>query len=58
MKKDRVNVSVIQDPSRTKKNGRLPLKLRITYKGMRRYYSTGYDATLEEWNLLNSENAK
>lgn len=35
-----------------------PLKLRITYKGMRTYYSTGHDATLEEWTIINSANAK
>ncbi len=58
MKQDKVNVSIVPDPRRKKNNDRLPLKLRITYKGERRYYSTGYDVTPEEWNILNSENAK
>jgi len=38
MKKDIVNTRVLPDTRRAKKEGRYPLKLRITYKGERRYY--------------------
>ena len=58
MKQGIVNVLVIPDKRRKKNSERLPLKLRITYKGERRYYSTGHDVSLEEWNIVNSENAK
>ncbi len=58
MKKGKVNILVVPDNRRKKIDDRLPLKLRITYKGERRYYGTGHDATLEEWNIANSINAK
>jgi site-specific recombinase XerD len=58
MKKDRVNVKVLPDIRRTKEEGRFPLKLRITYKGIRKYYGTGFDANTEEWETINSANAR
>ncbi|HVU97311.1 MAG TPA: site-specific integrase [Puia sp.] len=54
MKKGRVNVSIVPDARRKKEGGKLPLKLRITYKGERRYYGTGFDANEEEWAAINS----
>ena len=58
MKHGKVNIAVVVDNRRRKNDERLPLKLRITYKGERRYYSIGYDTTEEEWNVVNSVNAK
>ena len=58
MKAEKVNISVVQDIRRMKKDSRLPLKLRITYKGNRKYYGTGYDAGIEEWAIINSADAK
>ncbi len=58
MKKERVNVKIVPDVRRSKGDERFPLKLRITYKGERRYYASGYDATDEEWNVINSADAK
>ncbi|MEZ2441719.1 phage integrase SAM-like domain-containing protein [Chitinophaga sp. RCC_12] len=58
MKKDRVNVKVVPDERRSKNDKRFPLKLRITYKGVRKYYATGYDSTEEEWDMINSADAK
>ena len=49
MKKGRVNVRVVPDTRRKKGQGRFPLKLRVTVKGERRYYGTGFDVTEEEW---------
>jgi integrase len=54
MKKGRVNVTVMPDNRRKKEEGKFPLKLRITYKGSRRYYGTGFDASKEEWAAINS----
>ena len=52
MKRDKVNVKIVPDVRRSKNNERFPLKLRITYKGDRRYYATGYDASDEEWMMI------
>ncbi len=58
MKQSKVNVMVLPDTNRAKKDHRVALKLRITYKGKRKYYSTGYDASKEEWITVNSAEAK
>lgn len=58
MKQERVNVKVIPDIRRLNTGCRFPLKLRITYKGIRKYYSTGYEATNEEWDIINTAEAK
>ena len=58
MKQSKVNVMVLPDTNRAKKDQRVALKLKITYKGKRRYYSTGYDASKEEWIMVNSPEAK
>lgn len=53
-----MNLRVIPDIRRKKDEGRFPLKLRITYKGERRYYATGFDANGEEWTAINSAGPK
>lgn len=58
MKQDRVNTKVVPDTRREMNDGRFPLKLRVTYKGNRKYYGTGYSATVEEWAVINSDKAK
>lgn len=58
MKQDKVNVKIVPDNRRSKTDKRFPLKLRLTYKGDRRYYGTGYHASLEEWDIINSAEAK
>jgi len=58
MKKEKVSVKVVPDIRRMKGEGRFPLKLRITFKGERKYYGTGYDASQEEWDKINSAEAK
>lgn len=58
MKRYKVSVKVVTDVRRTKNNKRFPLKLRITYKGERRYYATGHDASDEEWMIINSAESK
>src|SRR5438309_7508248 len=57
MKQEKVSVRVVPDIRRMKGESRFPLKLRITYKGDRKYYGTGYDATTEEWETINSSSA-
>ena len=58
MKQEKVNVKVVPDSRRSKESNRFPLKLRVTYKGDRRYYATGHDASIAEWNIINSVDAK
>ncbi len=54
MKQERVNVRIVPDTRRKKYEDRFPIKLRITFKGERKYYGTGYDANQEEWDKINS----
>ena len=58
MKQEKVSVAVMPDSRRQMTDERFPLKLRITYKGSRRYYSTGFNVTMEEWEIINSIKAK
>src|SRR3954469_9536867 len=58
MNQEKVSVKVVPDTRVKKANERFPLKLRISYKGSRRYYSIGHDTTPEEWATINSANAK
>lgn len=49
MKQNDAIAAIYPDKRRIKTDGNLPLKLRITYKGNRKYYATGYDADLKDW---------
>jgi integrase/recombinase XerD len=53
-----VPVKVVPDLRRAKAGGKYPLKLRVTYKGERKYYNTIYDLTVPDWEIMNSEKAK
>ena len=57
MKQNKVTVKVVPDLRRTKVKGKYPLKLRVTYKADRKYYGTSYDATLKEWDIINSKDS-
>src|SRR6186713_3049381 len=57
MKQEKVSVKVLPDVRRAKGENRFPLKLRLTFKGQRRYYGTGFDASAEEWERINSDKA-
>ena len=58
MKQSKVSVSIVPDQRRNKNNESFPLKLRLTYKGERKYYATGFDANLQEWDSINSAEVK
>src|SRR6185437_270152 len=58
MKKDRVSVAILPDIRRVKEEGKYPLKLKITYKGERKYYGTGFDATDKEWEAISQGNVR
>ncbi|OXB23529.1 integrase [Flavobacterium tructae] len=50
--KDGITVASILDKRKQNKKGSYPIKIRVTYKRIRKHYSTGKDLTIEEWNLL------
>jgi integrase/recombinase XerD len=58
MKQDKVYVKIVPDLRRIKTDSRFPLKLRITYKGERKYYATGLDASPAQWEVINSPEVK
>ena len=58
MKQESVGFKVVPDVRRVLEDGRFPLKLRVTYKGERKYYGTGYNASNTEWEVINSVNTK
>lgn len=51
-------ISIVPDKRRSKDNNLYPLKLRITYKGERKYYSTGYEASLEDWKAMQEKQVR
>jgi integrase/recombinase XerD len=58
MKQNNVHVKIVPDIRRIKTASKFPLKLRITYKGERKYYATGLDASPEQWDAINSAEVK
>jgi integrase/recombinase XerD len=58
MKEQKISVKVVPDARRLKNDKRFPLKLRVTYKGIRKYYATTFDVTEDEWMIVNSADAK
>ncbi len=46
------------DTKRAKKDDRYPVKLRVTFQRKRKYYGTGIDLSVEEWNIMHSADAK
>lgn len=50
--KDGITVASILDKRKQNKKGSFPIKIRVTYKRVRKHYSTGKDLTIEEWDLL------
>src|ERR1700722_3405132 len=58
MKQNNVHVKIVPDIRRIKTASKFPLKLRITYKGERKYYATGLDASPDQWDAINSAEVK
>lgn len=50
--KDGITVEPIHDTRRPTKTGAYPVKIRVTYQRVQRYYSTGKSMTVEEWKAL------
>jgi site-specific recombinase XerD len=58
MKSNNILCQVVPDTRRSTNGEKYPLKLRITYKGLRRYYGTGHTVTLNEWEKINTSSVK
>jgi integrase/recombinase XerD len=58
MKQAKVHVKIVPDIRRIKTASKYPLKLRITYKGSRKYYATGLDVSDAQWEIINSPEVK
>ena len=58
MKQKNVTCGIVPDKRRLKADELFPLKLRITYKGERRYYATGYDSNKTNWTLIQEKKAR
>ncbi|MEO8860283.1 MAG: site-specific integrase [Ginsengibacter sp.] len=52
MKQRNITVTIVPDKRRIKHDVTYPLKLRVTYKGERKYYATGYHASLNDYSLI------
>lgn len=51
-RKDNVSVLTIVDRRRVKNNGRYPVKIEVVCRRVQKYYPTGKDVTLEEWDRM------
>ena len=58
MKQRNITVTIVPDKRRVKDDVTYPLKLRITYRGSRKYYATGYNASLEDYKLMKENNVR
>ena len=52
MKQRSITVTIVPDKRRIKDDVTYPLKLRVTYQGKRKYYATGYNASLKDYSLI------
>lgn len=50
--KDGISVLIVVDRRRMKNNGLYPVKIEVVYRRVQKYYPTGKDVSLEEWDNL------
>ena len=50
-------IAIIHDTRRSKTNGLYPIKLRITFARVQRFYQIGVDASKADFNLIQDTNA-
>ena len=53
-----VTSSIIQDIRRAKRGGKYPIKLRLTYQGIQKYFPLGIDLTLKEFEKSNKSDSR
>ena len=52
--KDGITVVTTIDTRRKKANGLFPVKIQVIYNRVQKYYSTGKDLSIDDWNKLSS----
>lgn len=50
--KDGITIAAILDNRKANKEEKYPVKIRVTYKRVRKYYATGKNLEVNEWDLL------
>ena len=50
--KDGITIATFLDPRKITIKGNYPIKIRVTYKRVRKYYSTGKELTKNDWESL------
>ncbi|WP_159468022.1 site-specific integrase [Dyadobacter sp. 3J3] len=55
---DGITISSIQDIRKPNKDKKFPVKIRVTYKRDRKYYSTGKNMSVQEWESLPGTKSK
>ena len=58
MKQRNITVAIVPDKRRIKDDVTYSLKLRVTYKGNRKYYATGFNASLNDYSLMMENKAR
>lgn len=53
-----VHIAFYFDIRRPKKDGKYPVKLRLTYDNVQKYIQTGITLSVEEWDLIQANKAK
>lgn len=56
--KDGISVAAIIDTGHGRKDGLYPVRVRVTYRRIRQYYSTGKAMTPEDWDALPTTKAR
>ncbi|MDH6310733.1 integrase/recombinase XerD [Dysgonomonas sp. PFB1-18] len=56
--KDGVSVLTVLDTRRTKQSGLFPIKVQVVYNRKQKYYSTGKELSLNEWEIIAETKSK
>ncbi|HTN37105.1 MAG TPA: site-specific integrase [Arachidicoccus sp.] len=58
MKNNRAEAKITLDTRRIKKDDTYPVKLKVTFKRIRKYYNTTYNLTEQDWQLAKEPNTR
>lgn len=51
-RRDGISVLVVMDRRRKKNNGLYPVKVEVVYRRIQKYFPTGKDVSVQEWEML------
>lgn len=55
--KDGVSVLTVLDKRKQKMNGLFPIKVQVIYNRRQKYYSTGQEVSIKDWEALHTPKA-